>query len=183
MRGTLTAVAQLRARHRLAARCRGPAYSSAVEGPDGNDIPPTGESFKIDFCTVAHWVDGKIVEENLFYDLWVWCNSSDSAKTTCSGHADRLPVPTSGGVAYLVTSSPDLFGCCPENATSRMSRVPWNFSSGPMIIRLRSRSHHDVRHRHSSRRHAAGARLAALAGAGGLVSANRDHRLDAVRAA
>jgi len=120
MRGTLTAVAQLRARHRLAARCRGPAYSSAVEGPDGNDIPPTGESFKIDFCTVAHWVDGKIVEENLFYDLWVWCNSSDSAKTTCSGHADRLPVPTSGGVPYLVTSSPDLFGCCPENATSRM---------------------------------------------------------------
>src|ERR1019366_6277277 len=51
--------------------------------------------------------------------------------------------------------------------SSRMSRVPWNFSSGPMIIRLRSRSHHDVRHRHSARRHAAGGRLAALVGADG----------------
>jgi ketosteroid isomerase-like protein len=40
-----------------------------IQGPDGNDIPPTGKSFKTDFCTVAHWVDGKIVEENLFYDL------------------------------------------------------------------------------------------------------------------
>ena len=50
---------------------------------------------------------------------------------------------------------------------ARMSRVPWNFSSGPMIVRLRSRSHHDVRHRHSARRHAAGGRLAALVGAGG----------------
>src|ERR1019366_799401 len=49
----------------------------------------------------------------------------------------------------------------------RMSRVPWNFSSGPMIIRLRLRSHHDVRHRHSARRHAAGGRLAALVGADG----------------
>jgi hypothetical protein len=50
---------------------------------------------------------------------------------------------------------------------ARMSRVPWNFGSGPMIIRLRSRSHHDGRHRQSARRHAAGGRLAALAGAGG----------------
>ena len=40
-----------------------------MQGPDGNDIPPTNKSFKTDFCTVAHWVDGKIVEENLFYDL------------------------------------------------------------------------------------------------------------------
>jgi hypothetical protein len=28
----------------------------------------------------------------------------------------------------------------------RMSRVPWNFGGGPMIIRLRSRSHHDGRY-------------------------------------
>ncbi len=28
----------------------------------------------------------------------------------------------------------------------RMSRVPWNFGGGPMILRLRSRSHHDGRH-------------------------------------
>ncbi|GIF49887.1 ester cyclase [Asanoa ferruginea] len=33
------------------------------------DVPPTGRSFSVDFCTVAHWVDGRIVEENLFYDL------------------------------------------------------------------------------------------------------------------
>jgi non-heme chloroperoxidase len=52
-------------------------------------------------------------------------------------------------------------------AMKRMSRVPWNFGGGPMIIRLRSRSHHDGRHRHPARRHAAGGRLAVLAGAGG----------------
>jgi hypothetical protein len=51
--------------------------------------------------------------------------------------------------------------------TERMSRVPWNFGGGPRIIRLRSRSHHDGRHRHSARRHAAAGRLAGLAGAGG----------------
>ncbi len=28
----------------------------------------------------------------------------------------------------------------------RMSRVPWNFGGGPMILRLRSRSPHDGRH-------------------------------------
>jgi len=49
----------------------------------------------------------------------------------------------------------------------RMSRVPWNFGGGPIIIRLHSRSHHDVRHRHSARRHAVRGRLAVLVGAGG----------------
>ena len=38
-------------------------------GPDGNEIPPTGKSFEVDFCTVARWDAGQIVEENLFYDL------------------------------------------------------------------------------------------------------------------
>ena len=37
--------------------------------PDGTEIPPTGKSFEVDFCTVARWVDGQIAEENLFYDL------------------------------------------------------------------------------------------------------------------
>ena len=38
--------------------------------PDGTVILPTGKSFHIDFCTVAHWNEqGQIVEENLFYDL------------------------------------------------------------------------------------------------------------------
>ena len=40
-----------------------------MKGPDGKDIPPTGKSFEVDFCTVAHWKDGRITEENLFYDL------------------------------------------------------------------------------------------------------------------
>ena len=36
---------------------------------DGTVIPPTNKSFRVDFCTVAHWKNGQIVEENLFYDL------------------------------------------------------------------------------------------------------------------
>jgi predicted ester cyclase len=42
-----------------------------MKGPmktaDG-EIPPTNKKFKVKFCTVAHWKDGKIIEENLFYD-------------------------------------------------------------------------------------------------------------------
>jgi len=41
----------------------------AMPGPDGKQIPPTGKSFEVDFCTVARWDNGQIVEENLFYDL------------------------------------------------------------------------------------------------------------------
>jgi len=38
--------------------------------PKGVDIPPTGKSFEVDFCTVARWSDdGEIIQENLFYDL------------------------------------------------------------------------------------------------------------------
>jgi hypothetical protein len=33
---------------------------------DGTEIPPTSKSFEVDFCTVARWDNGKIVEENLF---------------------------------------------------------------------------------------------------------------------
>jgi ketosteroid isomerase-like protein len=40
-----------------------------MKGADGKLIPPTNKSFSVDFCTVAHWVNGEIVEENLFYDL------------------------------------------------------------------------------------------------------------------
>ena len=36
--------------------------------PDGKVIPPNGKKFKVDFCTVAHWKKGEIVEEKLFYD-------------------------------------------------------------------------------------------------------------------
>jgi predicted ester cyclase len=40
-----------------------------MKGANGKMIPPTNKSFKVDFCTVAHWKDGEIVEENLFYDV------------------------------------------------------------------------------------------------------------------
>jgi len=41
-----------------------------MAGPNGVDFPPTGKSFDVDFCTVAHWSEiGEIIEENLFYDV------------------------------------------------------------------------------------------------------------------
>ena len=40
-----------------------------MQGPDGNEIPPTGKSFAVDFFTVAKWDNDQIVEENLMYDL------------------------------------------------------------------------------------------------------------------
>jgi predicted ester cyclase len=44
--------------------------SGPMMGPDGKEIPPTGKSFEVDFCTVARWDDnGQIIEENLFYDV------------------------------------------------------------------------------------------------------------------
>jgi ketosteroid isomerase-like protein len=39
-----------------------------LKGPDGKEIPPTNKGFEVEFCTVAHWKDGEIVEEKLFYD-------------------------------------------------------------------------------------------------------------------
>ena len=39
-----------------------------MKGPDGKEIPPTNKSFEVEFCTVAHWQNGEIVEEKLFYD-------------------------------------------------------------------------------------------------------------------
>lgn len=48
-------------------------FTGTMTGPmvlaDGTVIPPTGKSFDVDFCTVARWDNGQIVEENLFYDL------------------------------------------------------------------------------------------------------------------
>jgi len=66
------------------------------------------------------------------------------------------------------TGSPELRDAeTTRRLPGRMSRVPWNFGGGPMIIRLRSRSHHDGRHRHSARRHAVRGRFAGLEGASG----------------
>lgn len=48
-------------------------FTGTMKGPmkaaDGKLMQPTGKSFHVEFCTVAHWVDGEIVEEKLFYDL------------------------------------------------------------------------------------------------------------------
>lgn len=43
-------------------------FRGRMTGPDGKVIPPTGKKFKVEFCTVAHWKKGEIVEERLFYD-------------------------------------------------------------------------------------------------------------------
>jgi predicted ester cyclase len=39
-----------------------------MKGPDGKVIPPTGKKFNVEYCTVAHWKNGEILEEKLFYD-------------------------------------------------------------------------------------------------------------------
>ena len=43
-------------------------FTGTMQGPMG-DHPPTGKSFDVDFCTVAHWDNGQITQEYLFYDL------------------------------------------------------------------------------------------------------------------
>jgi predicted ester cyclase len=43
-------------------------FTGTVIGPDGTVIPPTGKKFKVEYCTVAFWKDGNIIEEKLFYD-------------------------------------------------------------------------------------------------------------------
>ncbi len=40
-----------------------------MKGADGKMIAATNKSIHIEFCTVAHWVNGEIVEEKLFCDL------------------------------------------------------------------------------------------------------------------
>jgi len=48
-------------------------FTGTMKGPmigaGGKENPPTGKSFEVDFCTVAHWENGEIVEENLFYEV------------------------------------------------------------------------------------------------------------------
>jgi predicted ester cyclase len=43
-------------------------HKGAMIGAEGKTIPPTNKKFQVDFCTVAHWKNGQIDEENLFYD-------------------------------------------------------------------------------------------------------------------
>ena len=48
-------------------------FTGTMKGPmktaDSKTIPPTNKKFKVEFCTVAHWKNGEILEERLFYDL------------------------------------------------------------------------------------------------------------------
>jgi hypothetical protein len=40
-----------------------------LKGLDGQIHQATHRKFSLEFCTVAHWKNGEIVEEKLFYDL------------------------------------------------------------------------------------------------------------------
>jgi len=44
-------------------------FKGPMKGLDGKTVQPTGKKFHIEFCTVAHWKNEKILEERLFYDL------------------------------------------------------------------------------------------------------------------
>ena len=44
-------------------------FKGPMKGLNGQMIKPTNKKFHIEFCTVAQWKNGKIVEERLFYDL------------------------------------------------------------------------------------------------------------------
>ena len=50
--------------------CSVSKFTGTTKGPrkwsNGEVISPTNKSFEVDFCTVAHWLNGEIVEENLF---------------------------------------------------------------------------------------------------------------------
>lgn len=43
--------------------------SDSMKSLGGNIIQPTSKKFEIEFCTVTHRKDGKIVEQKVFYDL------------------------------------------------------------------------------------------------------------------
>ena len=47
-------------------------WKGRMKGPwtglDGKVHPATGKTFELEFCTVARWKNGEIVEEKLFYD-------------------------------------------------------------------------------------------------------------------
>ena len=65
-----------------------------MKGPDGKMIPPTNKSFHVEFCTVAKWENGEIVEERLFYDLVGFMQADRpglSAQGVRSSRRSRLP--------------------------------------------------------------------------------------------
>lgn len=48
-------------------------FTGTMKGPmrteEGKLVTPTNKGFKVEFCTLARWKNGEIVEEKLFYDL------------------------------------------------------------------------------------------------------------------
>ncbi len=44
-------------------------HKGPMMGPDGKTIPATNKKFKVELVTVAHWKNGEIMEEKLFYDM------------------------------------------------------------------------------------------------------------------
>ncbi|WP_338732370.1 ester cyclase [Mangrovimonas cancribranchiae] len=44
------------------------AFTKPMPIGDGKTIAPTGKKFKLRMATIAHWKDGKMTEEYLFYD-------------------------------------------------------------------------------------------------------------------
>ena len=43
-------------------------FSKPMDIGNGKTIPPTGKKFKLSMSTIAHWKDGKIIEEYLHWD-------------------------------------------------------------------------------------------------------------------
>jgi predicted ester cyclase len=43
-------------------------FKGPMKGLDEKMIQPTNKRFHLEFCTVAHWKNEKILEERLFYD-------------------------------------------------------------------------------------------------------------------
>lgn len=46
-------------------------HKGTMMNPGCKKILPTNKKFKVDFCTVARWKDGMIIEENLFFHVVV----------------------------------------------------------------------------------------------------------------
>jgi hypothetical protein len=72
-------------------------------GPDGTEIPPTGKSFDVDFCTVGHWKNGQMVEEYLLRrrDLHAADRTRriDRTQARSTGHAARTHTDRGPGVS------------------------------------------------------------------------------------
>jgi ketosteroid isomerase-like protein len=43
-------------------------FTESMKMPGGKTVPPTGRHFRVPMATIARWADGRIAEENLFWD-------------------------------------------------------------------------------------------------------------------